>query len=360
MRRVAILLKSFPGYSAKCIETLAQQGNVQILAYCQKEGAFPNAFDQLEKYPNILMPGKSNPEMLFDELYAFNPEMAVISLMRSGIFADIASVWRKSGALVIGARDHLWKGDLRDYANLLAGKFGWFSQYEAMFVCGALGRDYGRRIGFAEPAIFDGLYTCDTDVFRPIGLGRHTRNADNGWPKVFLYVGQYIHRKGFDLLLKAYWDYHQKAVNPWELWLVGSGDMEKDIGETPGVKNLGRKSSSQIAEIMLQAGCLVLPSRVDHWGVVIHEAASAGLPVLASSMCGASVELVQSGFNGYVFPVNDATTLARILLCMDEGGQGKEMGQNSLHLAARFSPKLWARRVLHDIPLLLRGKPLIS
>jgi glycosyltransferase involved in cell wall biosynthesis len=358
MVRVAILWDGFPNYISKCVETLAQQENIQVLAFGQGEGAFPNIFAPLRRYPNIRLLEKSTPEGVFDACKAFNPHLAVITIYRRGLYANIATAWRKSGALVIGASDHLWKGDWRDYANLLVSKLGWFSQFEAILVSGALGKIYAKKIGFSEETIFDGLYTCDTDIFRPVGLSRHAETANTDWPRVFLFVGQYIHRKGFDILLKAYQAYRQQASNPWELWLIGRGDMEKDIGKGPGVRNIGEKSSSQIAEIMLQAGCFVLPSRVDHWPLVIHEAASAGLPILASSMCGSAVELVQSGFNGYVFPVNNNNILARLLLFMDEGGLAREMGKNSLHISTRFSPELWTRRICQDIPLFLRGKPL--
>ena len=217
---------------------------------------------------------------------------------------------------------------------------------------------YARRIGFPDQAIFDGLYTCDTDLFRPIGLRRHGETANTEWPRVFLFVGQYIRRKGLDILLKAYQAYRLQATSPWELWLIGRGDMEKDIGQEPGIRNLGMKSSEQVAEIMLQAGCFVLPSKVDHWPLVIHEATSAGLPILSSSMVGSTVELVQSGFNGYVFPVNDAIILSRLLLFMDESGLAREMGKSSLQTALRYSPVLWVRRILQDIPLFVRGHPL--
>jgi glycosyltransferase involved in cell wall biosynthesis len=360
MVRVAILWDSFPSYASKCIETLAKQEDVQVLAYCRSEGAFPNALERFGNYPNIHLLGNSAPEKVVGELNGFKPQLAVITITRRGLYADIASAWQKSGVLVVGACDHLWEGAWRNYANLFASKLGWFSQYEAVFVCGALGRIYAKKLGFPDQAIFEGLYTCDTDMFRPVGLSRHLEAPQDEWPRVFLFVGQYIRRKGLDILLKAYQTYRQQASHPWELWLIGSGEMENDIGEAPGVRNLGMKSPSQVAEIMRQAGCFVLPSRVDNWGVVIHEAANAGLPILASSMCGASVELVQSGFNGYVFPINDEIILARLLFFMDESGLAQEMGKNSLQLSSRLSPSLWARRVLYDIPLFLRGAPLVN
>jgi glycosyltransferase involved in cell wall biosynthesis len=362
MVRVAILWDSIPDYVSKCIETLAHQRGNQVLAYSFTHGAFPVELDRLKGYPNIRLLEQSSPGQVFDQCQAFKPHLAVLTitrgaLSRRGIFARLASAWRKSGTLVIGACDHLWKGDWRDYANLLASRLGLFSQYEAVLVPGALGKIYARKLGFPEQAIFEGMYTCNTDTFKPIGLKRHREEANTDWPRVFLFVGQFIRRKGLDTLLRAYQFYRRQAANPWELWLVGSGALEKDIDKAPGVRNLGVKSPSQIAEIMLQTGCFVIPSRVDHWPLVIHEASCAGLPILASSMCGSSVELVQSGFNGYVFPVNDEIFLTRLLIFMDKGGLAREMGNNSLNLSSRFSPELWGRRVMHDIPLLVRGAP---
>jgi len=57
---------------------------------------------------------------------SFNPDLDVITLSRSGLFADPARAWKKAGDLVVGACDHLWKGDWRNYANLAAAKLGWF------------------------------------------------------------------------------------------------------------------------------------------------------------------------------------------------------------------------------------------
>lgn len=360
MTRIAILWDSFPSYISKCVETLAQQEKVEIFAYCRSEGAFPNVLDQLRRYPNIRLLDKDshnlNSEQVFNECCDFRPDLAVITLTRRGLYARIASAYKKFGAMVIGTSDHFWQGDWRDYANFLSFKLNWFSPYEGILVPGILGKKFARKIGFPEQVIFDGLYTCDTDIFQPIGRQRHDKKVDTDWPPVFLYVGQFSYRKGLDILLKAYGEYRQQASKPWELWLIGRGELEKHIGEVRGVRNLGPKTSSEVAAIMQQAGCFVIPSRVDHWPLVIHEATSAGLPVIASNMCGSTIELVQSSANGYVFPSNYHSRLSRLLLLIAESGLARVLGKNSLHLSYRFSPEIWSRRILNDIPLILRGQ----
>jgi glycosyltransferase involved in cell wall biosynthesis len=357
--RVAILWQTFPQFISRCVQALAQKENVELLIHCVGQGAFPDVLAQLSHYHNVQVLENGNPQKVLDAGLDFHPRVAVISFTRRGLFADLAAGWRKEGALVIGACDHYWRGHWRDYANLLYAKMGGFSSYEAILVPGAWGKIYARKMGFAEQAIFDELYSCDTKIFQPIGRRRHAAEPPAEWPRVFLFVGQYIRRKGMDILLQAYGAYRRQAARPWELWLAGRGEMEKDLGQEPGVRNLGQQSPVEIAEIMGQAGCFVIPSRVDHWPLVIHEAASAGLPILASDRCGNTAELVKSGENGYVFPAKDAAALSRFFLLMDESESAREMGQRSLALAARFSPEGWAQRILVDIPLALRREPLI-
>jgi glycosyltransferase involved in cell wall biosynthesis len=59
---------------------------------------------------------------------------------------------------------------------------------------------------------------------------------------------------------------------------------------------------------------LVIPSHREAWAVVVNEAVAAGLAVVASSIVGAAVELVQDGVNGRIFPSGDVTALTECLL----------------------------------------------
>ncbi len=367
MAKIAILCDSFPGYIAKCIESLATFSNgINVFALCRSTGTSQNMTNKLKNYNNIEVLNLSlNKISKFDNnkiikyVISFSPDAAVITLTRTGLFAKIARTLHRKGTIIIGAFDHYWRGTWRDYANMLVSKLGIFSQYEAIFIPGALGRRYAKRLGFRNKVIFEGLYSCDTDIFLPVGIKRHLTDSKQKWPLVFLYVGQYICRKGMDILLEAYSKYRKSVPKPWELWLVGEGELEPLIKKYSDIKNLGFKNPKEIAEIMAQAGCFVLPSRWDHWPLVIHEAACAGLPILATNTCGSSVELIQNGYNGYTFPPNDPLILSNLMVYLSESGMAREMGRNSLQISYRYSPKLWARRILVDISIALRGKSLI-
>ncbi|MCY1384512.1 Glycosyl transferases group 1 [compost metagenome] len=47
------------------------------------------------------------------------------------------------------------------------------------------------------------------------------------------------------------------------------------------------------------ATCFVLPSIHEQWGLVIHEAAIAGLPILCTETCGAAPHFVINHYSGF-------------------------------------------------------------
>jgi glycosyltransferase involved in cell wall biosynthesis len=61
------------------------------------------------------------------------------------------------------------------------------------------------------------------------------------------------------------------------------------------------------------AEALLLPSVSEAWGLVVNEAMAASLPVLVSSRCGCSHDLVEDGKNGFVFDPFDVDSIADTL-----------------------------------------------
>jgi glycosyltransferase involved in cell wall biosynthesis len=111
---------------------------------------------------------------------------------------------------------------------------------------------------------------------------------------------------------------------------------------------------------MRRSGAFILPSTVEAWGVVIHEATCAGLPILASRACGAVANLVRDGYNGFSFPLEDTKTLAVLMQHISDSEAAKGMGHNSLRMSYQFDPKLWAKNLIEDIPFYLTGHPLVA
>jgi glycosyltransferase involved in cell wall biosynthesis len=133
-----------------------------------------------------------------------------------------------------------------------------------------------------------------------------------------IFVGQLIHRKGVELLLEAmrplFGDYQDLALS-----VVGDGSEAQALRaaarsvELAGRVNFeGTVSSDKILARIAMADLLVLPSRWDGWGMVVNEALSVGVPVVASDHCGAA-DIIQHGVNGYVFPSESVDSLRQCL-----------------------------------------------
>ncbi len=133
-----------------------------------------------------------------------------------------------------------------------------------------------------------------------------------------IFVGQLVYRKGVDLLFAAMRPLFAESPD-LRLTLIGAGEAEAtlrqqaiSLGIQDRVKFEGALSADRIHERLRASQVLVLPSRWDGWGIVINEAFSVGLPVIASSQCGAS-DLIQPGVNGYIFRSEDAGDLCDCL-----------------------------------------------
>ena len=65
------------------------------------------------------------------------------------------------------------------------------------------------------------------------------------------------------------------------------------------------------ATIMKNSKCFILPSRDEHWGTVVCEAAASGMLLLLSTKVGSSEDLLRNGINGYFFETDSDMDLSK-------------------------------------------------
>ena len=129
--------------------------------------------------------------------------------------------------------------------------------------------------------------------------------------KMVISVGQFIYRKGFDILLEAC----RELDNNIEIYIIGGEPTEeylnlKEKFELSNVHFVGFMTKDKLADYYKAADVFVLPTREDVWGLVVNEAMAYGLPVVTTDMCGAGLEMIKTGENGVIVPVNDPKKLA--------------------------------------------------
>ncbi len=132
--------------------------------------------------------------------------------------------------------------------------------------------------------------------------------------KVVLAIGQFIPRKGFDVLLKAAIELPKNVG----FYFVGGTPTKEylDLREENGLFNVhfvGFKDKQALKEYYRAADVFVLPTREDIWGLVVNEAMANGLPVITTDKCVAGLELVKEGENGYLVPTDDVKALKQAI-----------------------------------------------
>jgi glycosyltransferase involved in cell wall biosynthesis len=127
----------------------------------------------------------------------------------------------------------------------------------------------------------------------------------------FIYVGQLEEHKGVRFLIETFREFLKDDFSA-ELLVVGSGSQEQEIKEISRecreIKILGKKNSAEVAELMLNADCLIVPSFCyENSPTVIYEAAASGLPVIASHL-GGIPELIET-VGGLTFTPGESAEL---------------------------------------------------
>lgn len=172
----------------------------------------------------------------------------------------------------------------------------------AVMVPGIRSLNYMRAFGFRERAIGTGLYFADPNVFTPAPK-----------EKLMLFVGQLNERKGVPELLSA-WARFTITHPEWKMAVFGAGAWaERVVGST--IDYQGKADSHQIAFSLGKAHALLLPSRIDHWGVVLHEAALCAALPCGSVFAGATTDLLPPEYGNCVFQrVTEREIYARLVL----------------------------------------------
>lgn len=117
-------------------------------------------------------------------------------------------------------------------------------------------------------------------------------------------VGRLEYAKGFDLLIKAWYDVH-KVYPDWRLNIYGDGSQRKKLENMIKERRLeGIVSlcgiSNNIIDAYLQSSFFVLSSREEGFGLVLTEAETCGLPIVTFACPNGPAEIVEDGYNGIV------------------------------------------------------------
>lgn len=260
------------------------------------EAFCPSVIKYLNKsYDHIVVTNFSDPTGI----------LAVIMLKLKGIPYEIESD---------GAFPGTGKGIKELFKRfLISGATGYFSTAQ-------LHDEYYKLYGARDFQIVRYPFSsvCDKDILDEAILKEQkiTLRKELGIEEQYmvLAVGQFIHRKGFDVLVNA----TARLNDRYGIYIVG-GQTPEEYKRLVLKLNLGNvhfvdfKQPDELDKYYEAADVFVHPTREDIWGLVINEAMSKGLPVVTTERCIAGLELVKNGKNGYIIPVEDNKALAEAI-----------------------------------------------
>ncbi len=202
---------------------------------------------------------------------------------------------------------------------------------------GAMADKYLLHYGAKESRIshnhFTSLHAADILPALPTAAEREAVRQAIGMQEkqVVLSIGQFIHRKGYDVLLKAM----ARLPRDISLYIIGGkvtpeySSLVEEL-KLSNVHFVDFMSPAELKKYFIAADVFVLPTREDVWGLVINEAMAHGMPVVTTDRCVAGIELIQNDINGYIVPVEDHESLQQAIskVLSDDGMRNRMAAEN--------------------------------
>ena len=167
-----------------------------------------------------------------------------------------------------------------------------------------------------------------------------TARISNQESKHIIFVGRYTVQKGIPDLFRI-WEKVFAKYSDWHLDLYGDGDM-RDIPFTEDYrKNRNihvHPSDPDIFSRYIESSIFVLTSLFEPFGLVIVEAMSCGLPVVAFDCPSGPANIINDGVDGFLIKNRDIDEFAEKLCMLIESPQLRlEIGKSAVLFSQRYS-----------------------
>jgi glycosyltransferase involved in cell wall biosynthesis len=323
-------------YTIACLDAISEKidGNINVVYWDKNKFTpfLPNNFEKIEFHSRSKFINKKSFKSFIEKN---DPSLIYVSGWMDKGYLVAAKYARSKKIKVVCGIDNQFYGSLRQW---FARLFSWYllkPYFSYIWVPGRLQYEYARFLGFSKDKIVFNLYSGDVKIFSEAFLQRKEINHK------ILFVGRFHMIKGIDILWKAFIELKNDIPNDWKLHFIGNGSLKDCIPKHPDIIVSDFMSSDNMATVAKDAAIFCLPSRKESWGVVIHEFAAAGLPLLTSSCCGANSEFLINGFNGLIFERNNQKDLKdklKILISLTDK-ELLNMGESSHGISKRISPE---------------------
>lgn len=148
-------------------------------------------------------------------------------------------------------------------------------------------------------------------------------NLYNSSSKKILAIGHLEYRKGFDLLIKAWALLSPEVRNKWQLFIVGEGPEKQNLQAQIEKENLTDEIfisplTTEINVYYRQTSIYAMTSRAEGLPMVLLEAKSYGIPLIAFDCSTGPSEIINDNEDGFLIPAFDVPLFAEKLQLLME------------------------------------------
>ena len=348
--KIAVIWTELSGYLTACLNEFLGERDVELLVISNL-GNRPQS--RITPYDKRILVGINNKLIVHDRsflkrykqiiaaLNEFKPDVILYAFQwRSPDTYGILNYARRKKIKIIGTMDNTWQGSLKQLLLTYFVRGLNLLPMDSVWVPGERAAQYAKRLFGSEVRIFRGLYCANNDIFNIKKINSKEELIEPRKNK-FVFIGRLVKEKGIKDLIEAYKKYRLRTPNPWDLIIIGIGPLEYLLKDVEGLEHKHFVQQWDLPKFINPGDVFVLPSLFEPWGVVIHEAALMGLPIICSDACGASVELVQDQVNGYVFSAGNVDLLTDCLSQITECSDINGFGQISYQFSKRYTKEIY-------------------
>lgn len=158
--------------------------------------------------------------------------------------------------------------------------------------------------------------------------------------KSAIFVGRYSYQKDIHSLLKVWELVHQRHQD-WQLHVFGGyGSLQDELQyemNRIGSNIVIHQPTTNIYEEYMKSSMLLMTSRFEPFGLVLPEAMSCGLPVVAFDCPYGPREIIRDGVDGFVIENRDIDKFAeKVCLLMANLDLRIKMGREGVKSSSRF------------------------
>lgn len=335
-----VLYTRLPVYFLKCIEYWVNEKKgrrCEILVLSQDISAPYNlSFSDYIKLSNFHTYNKANIEN-------FKPDVIYVAGWANKEYLQLCKHQKNQGIPIICGLDNPWKSNLVQILKTELFRRFIKKYFDYLWVAGKSQVRFATKLGYSKGEIINNLYVGNFDDYSV--TEDQIKEKETTYNKSLIYFGRLVNYKNIVNLVNAFKNLDDKQRNGWKLKIIGSGPLESYIKLklTDNIELHPFEQPEQLANIVKNSGAYILPSFTENWGVALHEAAIAGLPILSSIGVHSASRFLKDEINGFLFePTTYGIKQALIKLFLKNSSELVKMGMYSYKLSKKVNYVNWS------------------